>query len=259
MKRVTGNGTTNFKVVNGNGKINFKVTPTTSIVSSGLILNLDASNASSYPGTGTVWSDLSGAGNNFNIVATAYNPTGVKYMDFKGSYGCAKNASNISLNAATGVTYVMWTRILNSTSTWRTLTRAYSDSNDHQVIIVAGGNNLGMYDGATSFIGTGYSVTSIPNFTTGWYCLYWRWQNLSPYYEFSYNDTPGTIRGSITSPNGAYQSGFGALGAYHNENTTPSSASQFWGDIAHFMCYNRRLTDAELTQNYNVTKARFGL
>jgi histidinol-phosphate/aromatic aminotransferase/cobyric acid decarboxylase-like protein len=59
--------------------INFKVTPTTSIVSSGLILNLDASNASSYPGTGTVWSDLSGAGNNFNIVATAYNPTGVKF------------------------------------------------------------------------------------------------------------------------------------------------------------------------------------
>jgi len=34
------------------------------IVSSGLILNYDAGNSSSYPGTGTTWFDLSGLGNN---------------------------------------------------------------------------------------------------------------------------------------------------------------------------------------------------
>ena len=40
-----------------------------SIVTSGLVLNLDASNASSYPGSGTSWFDLSGNGNN----GTLYN------------------------------------------------------------------------------------------------------------------------------------------------------------------------------------------
>ena len=33
------------------------------IVSSGLVLHLDAGNASSYPGTGTTWTDISGKGN----------------------------------------------------------------------------------------------------------------------------------------------------------------------------------------------------
>ena len=35
----------------------------TGIVSSGLVLHLDAANAASYPGSGTVWTDLSGNSN----------------------------------------------------------------------------------------------------------------------------------------------------------------------------------------------------
>ena len=35
-----------------------------SIITSGLILNLDASNISSYPGSGTSWNDISGNNNN---------------------------------------------------------------------------------------------------------------------------------------------------------------------------------------------------
>ena len=34
------------------------------IVTSGLVMLLDAANPKSYPGTGTTWSDLSGNGNN---------------------------------------------------------------------------------------------------------------------------------------------------------------------------------------------------
>ena len=38
------------------------------LVTDGLILNLDSTDTSSYPGTGTVWSDLSGEGNHFDLV-----------------------------------------------------------------------------------------------------------------------------------------------------------------------------------------------
>lgn len=227
-------------------------------VTTNLILHLDAGNVSSYSGAGTVWSDLSGNNNNFNIVATAYNSSGVKYMDFNGSYGCAKNSTDISLSDANGVTFCVWTRIKNSSADWRTLTRSYV--NDHHVIINSGGWEIGMYDNDSGgFIGSGYSQQSLPNYnTSNWIALYWRWQPTSPYYEMSYNDTPGTIRGSITNANGRFNRGFGSIGAYHEGNTTPSSASQFWGDISVFMAYNRRLTDAELLQNYNYYKSRFG-
>ena len=34
------------------------------IITDGLVLHLDAANPKSYPGTGNIWSDLSGNGNN---------------------------------------------------------------------------------------------------------------------------------------------------------------------------------------------------
>ncbi|NBP55511.1 hypothetical protein EBU71_03030, partial [bacterium] len=38
------------------------------IVTNGLVLNLDAGNSASYPGTGTTWTDLSGNGNNGTLI-----------------------------------------------------------------------------------------------------------------------------------------------------------------------------------------------
>ena len=225
------------------------------IVKSGLVVYLDATISDSYPGTGTVWYDLSGNGNNFNVVAAAFNKTNQGYMDFNGSYGCAKNSSDLSISG--NITYVVWTRIKNSTSEWRTLTRGYGG--DHNVIIQSGGWEIGMYDNdSAGFMGTGYSQQSLPNYgTSNWICMYWRWQTSSPYYQMSFNNTPGTIRGSLTSSNAYHTRGFGSIGAYHNGNSDPSSVSQPWGDIGLFMCYNRVLTDSELLQNYNATRSKF--
>jgi hypothetical protein len=233
--------------------------PGSGLVTQNMILHLDASNPTSYPGTGTIWYDLSGNNNNFNIVATAYNSSGPKYMDFNGSYGCAKNSSDISLSDATGVTYVVGTRIRNSTSDWRTLTRSYTA--DHHVIVQNGGWGIGMYDNdSNTFNNTGYSQQSLPNYnTTNWIIMYWRWQNISPFYQLSYNDTPGTIRGSLTNEGSRYNRGFGSVGAHHSGSSTPSTASQYWGDIGTFIAYNRYLTDAELLQNFNALRGRYGL
>ena len=228
------------------------------IITRGLYLHLDAGAPESYPGSGTVWYDMSGNARNFNIVAGAYNSTGPQYMDFNGSYGMAKNATDFSLDDTNGLTYVLWTRVKNANADWRTLTRSYV--NDHHVIVLAGGWEIGMYDNETAWVGSGYSQQSLPNYgTSNWICMYWRWKNTSPYYEMSYNDTPATIRASISDANARYNRGFGALGGYHAGSTTPSAGSQYWGDIANFMCYNRRLSDAELLHNYNVQKGRFGL
>lgn len=229
-----------------------------SFTTSNAIIWLDAGDSNSYSGSGTVWYDLSGTGNNFNIVASAYQSGAQPYMDFRGSYGMAKTSSDISLNDANGVTYFLITRVLESTSTWRTLTRGYSY--DHQVIIQSGAWNVGMYDSASAFFDSGGDQTSFPNYgTSNWVALYWRWQSSSPYYKYSWNDTPGTTRGSITNSTARYNYGFGSLGGYHGGSTSPSSGSQYWGDIAVFAVYNSYLTDAELLTNYNYYKTKYSL
>ena len=217
---------------------------------SGLVVHLDATDTNSYNGSGTVWTDLSGNNNNFNIVASAHRgATGDKkaYMDFQGSYGMAKNGSDISLSG--DVSYVVVTRPKNSTSEWRTLTRSYSA--DHHVIIQSGAWNIGMYDNnGSGFIGTGYSQQSLPGYASNTFMvMIWRWSNSdNPTYELHVD---GVSRGSISNSNARYNRGFGSIGGYHSGNTNPSSGSQWWGDIRLFAAYARRLTTTEIGEIQN--------
>ena len=56
------------------------------IVSSGLLMHLDAGNSSSYSGTGTTWSDLSGNGNHATLVnGPTYSSADGGAIDFDGS------------------------------------------------------------------------------------------------------------------------------------------------------------------------------
>jgi hypothetical protein len=226
-----------------------------------LALNLDAGDKNSYPGSGTAWYDTSGTGISFTINASAYNSSGPKYMDFNGSYGCAKKTDSDFLISG-NVTAVVWTRILTSTSNWRTLFRGRSSGQDHQVIVESGGYRIGMYDNtnSTGFNSSGYSQTSLPGWNTGaWNMLVWRWNDSStPYYNLSVNGP--TIVGSNNSINARFKQGFCSIGAYNNENqSNPNDASQYWGDISQLIMYNRYITDSEVTQIYNATKTRFGL
>jgi hypothetical protein len=83
--------------------------------------------------------------------------------------------------------------------------------------------------------------------------MIWRWTNNdNPSYSLSVN---GVTVGNIVNSNARYNRGFGSIGAYHEGNTTPSSASQFWGDIKYFAVYNRRLLDSELLTCYNALQS----
>ena len=232
------------------------------VVSTGLVLNLNAGDTSSYPGTGTTWTNTSGSGN-FTINASAYNSSGPKYMDFNGSFGCAKKIDSDFIISG-DVTAIVWTRIKNSTSEWRTLFRGLSSGGDHQVIVESGNWNIGMYDNVngTGFNSTGFSQQSLPGYATnGWNMLVWRWNNAaSPYYSLSYNNSPETIRGSMTSVNTRFKHGFCSIGAYNNgDQSNPSAGSQYWGDIAHVMMYNRVLSNSEILQNFQATRSRYGI
>ena len=67
-----------------------RVAYTGGIVRNGLVLNLDAAKRDSYPKTGTVWSDISGNGNNGILNGAtgglpSYNSANGGYISFDGT------------------------------------------------------------------------------------------------------------------------------------------------------------------------------
>ena len=242
--------TLEVEVWNGSDWVNVAKKSGGALPTDGMRVYLDATNTDSYPGSGTTWTDLSGYDNNFQVVDGAFKGGAGQmsgYMDFGGNHGQAKNGTDISLSG--DVSYVVVTRILNSTSQWRTLTRSYSA--DHHVIVQSGAWNIGMYDNnGAGFIGTGYSQQSLPGYgSNSFMVMIWRWSNSdNPTYELHVN---GISRGSISNSNARYNRGFGSIGGYHSGNTTPSSGSQWWGDIRLFAAYARRISTTEIAEIQN--------
>ena len=232
------------------------------LVSSGLTLCLDPANTRSYPGSGTSWFDLSGNGYTFTVNASAYSTTGgIPHMNFEGSFGAAKRVVSGALTNVPNFydgTVMVFTTILNSTGTWRTLLRGSPSGPDHQVIVQAGANTLGMYDNNNvGFLSSGFEITSLPNPYTQFNCLIWKLSQGSPYYSFQYNSDSTTY--TITNANATFNNGFATIGAYHNESTDVNNSSQYWGKIGWFGYYNRALTSAEISQNFNALRGRFGI
>ena len=77
-------------MTNGIGRVGWRnfvsATPTTaSIITTGLVLNLDAGNPLSYSGSGTTWTDLSGNGNNGTLTnGTSYSSANGGTLTFDG-------------------------------------------------------------------------------------------------------------------------------------------------------------------------------
>jgi hypothetical protein len=258
------------------------------IRTSNLQLALGPGGSSYKPSQPNDWLDISGNNNHFKIVPASYkidSNTQTPYFDFRGSHGMAKTASGIDVPGwtdTTPATMISFTRMLTPTPVnWRTIARTTENgglttgtATRHHVIIQNNGNMMGMYNnnnaltGSSSvgFLETGYSVTSIPGYGTSTWAMYiYRYQDANGlYYNFSYNDTPGTIRASINNRAALFMKGPMSVGGYHGggvapDLTNPAIGDQFWGDISSFFLWNARLSDQECLDVFNKYKGFYGL
>ena len=79
------------------------------IITDGLKLWLDASNPSSYPGSGTTWYDLSGNGNNGTMVnGVTYSTANGGVMSFDGVNDIVNFTNSLIVNNLTGHTISLW-------------------------------------------------------------------------------------------------------------------------------------------------------
>jgi hypothetical protein len=231
----------------GNGK---QITATP-IVTNGLVLNLDASRTSSYPNTGTTWTDISGNGNNGTMVnGPTFGTASGGQITFDGvndyvstSYFGGDNSNytfsvwyNPSGNANT---YPIQRGRDGSGSGWNILLGSDNSSgNRYRTAVVI--NNTIMYITYSTFpmeLNSWVNLTGV--FISG--------SKLSLYINGVLNNSVSVPVGNLRTSTDGWFLGSLSTSAYSNVK------------ISVTQIYNRALTDSEITQNFNATKSRFGL
>ena len=207
-----------------------------SIITSGLVLNLDASNKSSYPGSGTTWNDISGNNNNALLNGAIFsNVSGVSY------FTCGTNCISADITKSASMTFSAWAKSSNFlASTMLFNTGAYGVGPD--LLFYQNTIYWNIYDNTAS------PFTFSPA------------ANISNWHNY-------TVVNDATSNAKLYIDGvFKASAAYRsNTDTTTLSiggggtnTNKWVGEIANFQAYNRVLTASEVLQNFNSLKGGFG-
>jgi hypothetical protein len=215
-----------------------------SIVTSGLVISLDAANPRSYPGSGTTVYDVAGTTTHSLVNGANYTVlSGVKCFDCATSayYMAPTVGGTAPILSTAGYTYVAWARMKSSNAEWRTLWRTTPD--DHPLLVQTGGTNLGMYDNTgTGFNDSGYN-------TTPYYDIWAQWTVVGD----TTNGSTFYINGSQVGTSVAQSAG----GNYHKW-IGGAAGSQPFGYIANCFLYNTKLTQLQINQNYQSLRGRFG-
>ena len=216
---------------------------TATLITSNLITNLDAGNASSYGGTGTTWTDLTGNGNKITLSGTGYSNV---------------NGGGITFGTSKYGTQTLTSPPFNGDFTWSTILKApdYNTNSWDFLYNVGGytGLNIALVTGKPHVSwGTWFSdninVNSEPIMTIGNYYMltFVRSGNaISFYLQAAPYGIPSTVSGTIPSASPLVAKGPG---------------SEWWenGLMNVMLLYNRALSQSEITQNYNSYVTRFGL
>jgi hypothetical protein len=216
------------------------------ISNNGLVLSLDSSNTTSYPGTGSTWYDISGYNNHcvFNVTPTYSNGT----FTFNGTshYGTITNSSSLNFSDQQTIIFAFkptattgrrnpWNQSYGGYGTW---TDECASSAINYFYGDAGTNNT-PYTGHTS-------TTDITRNT--WHILaatrnttYSAW-----YKNATLLSTVAHAYGSLTTDSNNILIGYGYAG--------------FWeGDMQMILAYTRDLTIQEIKQNFIAIRGRYGI
>ena len=254
----------------------------TDILTDGLVLQVDASNPSSYSGTGTTWFDLSG--NDYDGVLTngaSYSSDFGGVISFTGSisqYVTFGDPIETRLTSSNAVTYQIWVRAESGSTgnvgiipTFNKLIYNNDFAGITTEMYLLGADTTPGNDGIYSYVnyanpGTSgdmeaSSTTTGTTMTTGsWYFITVTAQ-LEATIGTLYNNNQlyDSQKGFDYVPNFENSASL-ELGRSYNEPITVVGPinSYLNGEIGAFYIYDRQLSQAEVTNNFNVTKARYG-
>lgn len=211
------------------------------IVTSGLVLALDAADKLSYRGTGTTWRDLSGNNNTGTLTnGPTFSAANMGSIVFDGTDDYVNCGNGASLRLTSGTVNV-----------WMKTT---SKSVAYQGIVVKP-LNYGIYNYGGNLLLYDWNTGSDRNSSISISDGNWRFITLT-FSSNSPNNAKVYINGILVYTTTMYKTGDG----YNLGIGTGNDGVQLLpGTIGNVQVYNRELTATEILQNYNATKSRFGL
>jgi hypothetical protein len=229
------------------------------IVTNGLVLYLDAANYLSYTSGSTTWNDLSGNNNSGSLVnGPTFSSGNAGSIVFDGTNDYVNCGYSTVVNPPNNLTFSQWVvRTVDDNGIRNPIEMADGISDELYFVLFRGdlspkrwqfgirqSNNTYVEPQITGYLNLNqwYQLTLVANAN----------DNTLKIYVNGIIDTSATA----TTYNGTLKVNPAAslyIGA------DPNRGRFFRGNISQTSIYNRALTASEVLQNYNATKARFGL
>ena len=191
------------------------------IVTDGLVLCLDARDRKSYPGSGNTWKNRSSASHNFTLDSSGITFNSDGYFTL--TDGGATSISSITTN--TTCTLVFWIKTTDTQSLfWKGQSTSYY---------------LGAYRSGNKEYHNGFGSPDFYMDTVGY----------SNIYDNIRDDEWHMVEFKNVNMSAITQNHFNQYGSYTFGNRT----------IGAIYMYDKNLTAAESSQNFNAIKSRFGL
>ena len=223
-------------------------------INDGLVLRLDPANIKSYQGTGATFKDLTTNVSDFTLVGSpTYNPNG--FFTFNGTTQYASRVNTASLKPSTAISIEQWLNADNwnagtSSSYKCALSCTQGGGYSHNIwngtfysYIYAGGKYLIPSASVSNFGGWHHFVTTFDG----------RYAKLYIDGSLASTDDHGSANQTMT-----YASNSIFVGAEASSGTSPEGF--YWqGKIATTAIYNKALSAADISQNFNNTKIRYSI
>ena len=215
-----------------------------SVVTSGLLLCLDAANPRSYPGTGTVWSSAAGnsaTGTLTNGVTYSSSNTGI--MIFDGIDDRVNVVNSLPSLSNLTIEIFLKTSVVDGTQ------NIFLDQFFSLRYEINSNNKFNIHLGN----GSSWAYTTLPSTTTvvanTWYQTVWTWNGSTATMYVN-----GASENTLSSAASSSTTGNITLGQH-----TPDTSYAWAGSMGSVKIYNVALTAEQVLQNFNATRGRYGI
>jgi hypothetical protein len=220
-----------------------------SIVTSGLVLALDAADRNSYPGSGTTWTDLSGNGNTGTLT------NGPTYSSANGGSIVFDSIDDyISFNSNPSLTNQMsaevWVKLSDPQGA-NTSGLILGRENSYRMLYNSGG-----IDWVCATTNNGWYTTGT-DISAGFVTPFSSTLHIVGTYDGANNKI--YINGTLRTTGAAISGNILATSTYYLMRSGSANVDYGQGMIYSHKLYNRALTAAEIQQNFNATRSRFGI
>ena len=229
------------------------------IATDGLILNLDAGNTKSYPGSGTTWTDLSKENNHATLSNFTVGSLNGGTLTADGANSVATINASASLQPASITMEVMCKPIYNNQNFANVISYPPNDDT-HQSPWMIYAIYLRHIAGDITSRQVHTRISGAAHYSSSGFFDFGVWNHMVITFH---NQAIKYYRDGVLFDTDTNSAATISYSGYENQNVfigqNPSGSEDFEGEYSNVKLYNRALTDAEVKQNFEAIRGRFGL